>query len=250
MNLMIRLLVFSLAVIPASTTLAGADEGPRRDSQAIEVLEGMSSYLAGLERFAVSGNGSTDGRLDAGLIVSNPLEVELKVQRPGSLHISHFDGEQTRNLYVHEGTLTLHQSVEGYFASTKVPDGIEAAMTFALENLSIEAPLMDLIAEDVFARLAGTSDPVLYLTGNSRVDGVNCHHIAIRNAEVDIQIWVEKGDRPLPRQLILTSKWEGGAPRFVARMQWDLDPDFTASDFEFEAPEGASRIEFTQATAD
>jgi len=248
MNSMIRLLVFALAMIPAGATLAG-DDGPRRDSQAIEILQGMSAYLAGLERFSVSGNGSTDGRLDAGLIVSNPMEVELKVQRPGSLHISHFDGERTQDLYVHEGTLTLYQSVEGYFASTEVPDGIEAAMTFALENLDIEAPLMDLIAQDVFAHLAGTSDPVLYLAGKSPIGGTDCHHIAIRNAEVDIQIWVEEGDRPLPRQLILTSKWEGGAPRFVARMQWDLEPEFADSDFEFEAPEGASRIDFIQATA-
>jgi len=91
---------------------------------------------------------------------------------------------------------------------------------------------------------------VLYLTGKSRVGGANCHHIAIRSPEVDIQLWVEEGDKPLPRQLILTSKWEGGTPRFVARMQWDLEPDFSNSDFEFTAPEGATRIDFVPTTVE
>jgi hypothetical protein len=249
MKLMIRLLVFALTVILASVTQA-ADDGPRRDAQAIEVLKSMSEFLAGLERFTVTGNGSTDGRLDAGLIVSNPMEVKLRVQRPGSLQISRFDGESTKQIYLHEGSLSLYDTANKFYATAEVPDGIEAGMAFALEEYGIDAPLMDLLYQDVFTHLAGTSDPVLYLTDKSRAGGADCHHVAIRSAEVDIQLWVEEGDRPLPRQLILTSKWEGGAPRFVAQISWELEPDFASGDFEFTAPEGATQIEFTPVPAE
>ena len=75
------------------TGAAAAEEAqPPRDEKAVAVLEAMSGYLAGLDRFSVSGEGSADGRLSAGLIVANPIEVEMRVQRPGSLHISRFDG--------------------------------------------------------------------------------------------------------------------------------------------------------------
>jgi hypothetical protein len=222
---------------------------PLRDEQAISVLKEMSTLLAGLEQFTVMGEGSADARLDAGLIVANPIEVTMKVNRPGSLQISRFDGLETQYLYVNEGTLTLYQTANGFYGSAEVPAGIEAAMTFALEDLGIEAPLMDLLHDDVLQHLAGSSDPVMYLTGSSRVAGINCHHIAIRNPEVDIQLWVEEGPRPLPRQMILTSKWDAGAPRFVARLDWDLEPRFTDIEFKFVPPEGATRIEFTTAPA-
>ena len=242
---------FAMAALLFWASAVIAEEASQvRDDKAVAVLKAMSGLLAGLEQFSVSGEGSTDARLDAGLIVANPIEVEMSVQRPGSLHISRFDGVETQHLYLQENTMTLYHTARGFYARTQVPDGIEAAMGFALEELAIEAPLMDLLHHDVFAHLAGSSDPVLYLAGNSRVAGANCHHIAIRNTEVDIQLWVEEGPRPLPRQLILTSKWEGGAPRFVARLEWDLEADFGEDVFSFEAPEGVSRIDFLPAAAD
>ena len=237
-----------LAILFAGVVLAG--DGPRRDQQAIEVLTGMSEYLAGLERFAVSGYGSSDARLDAGLIVANPMEVKLRVERPGSLRLTRFDGEQTQEIYLHAGVLTLYRSGEGYYARAEAPGTIEAAMEFTLLELGIDAPLMDLLYKDVFAHLAGTSNPVLYLTDKSRVDGKDCHHVAIRNQEVDVQLWVEEGERPVPRQLIITSKWEGGAPRFMAQLKWDTGPQFADDVFEFTAPDGATQIEFAPASVE
>ena len=242
---------FAMAALLFWASAVIAEEASQvRDDKAVAVLKAMSGLLAGLEQFSVSGEGSTDARLDAGLIVANPIEVEMSVQRPGSLHISRFDGVETQHLYLQENTMTLYHTARGFYARTQVPDGIEAAMGFALEELAIEAPLMDLLHHDVFSYLAGTSDSVLYLSDKSRVDGVDCHHIAIRDAEVDIQIWVEEGQRPLPRQLILTSKWEGGAPRFVARLYWNLEPDFSEDTFNFVPPEGVSQIDFLQAPAE
>ena len=245
----IRIAAMALVLSWAGAVFAEEPQ-PVRDEQAVTVLKAMSGFLAGLDRFSISGEGSTDSRLDAGLIVANPIEVKLKVQRPGSLHISRFDGAETQHLFVDGDSMTLYDTSRGFYASTEVPEGIEAAMGYALEELAIEAPLMDLLHHDVFAHLAGSSDPVLYLAGNSRVAGANCHHIAIRNTEVDIQLWVEEGPRPLPRQLILTSKWEGGAPRFVARLDWNLEPDFAEDAFRFEAPDGVTRIDFLPAAAE
>jgi hypothetical protein len=43
---------------------------------------------------------------------------------------------------------------------------------------------------------------------------------------------------------VITSKWEGGAPRFVAFFEWDTTPTFSDDLFEFEPPEGAIEIDF------
>jgi hypothetical protein len=59
-----------------------------------------------------------------------------------------------------------------------------------------------------------------------------------------MQIWIASEGRPLPGKLVISSKWEGGSPRFVAFFKWDTDPAFEPDLFTFDPPDGAVRIEF------
>ena len=103
---------------------------------------------------------------------------------------------------------------------------------------------MDLVYKDAFTRLAGTTDPVIYLTGKSRVGGVDCHQLAIRVKDADVQMWVQEGNHPLPRRMMITDKWEAGSPRSSAHMNWKTRPDIAQGAFEFEPPEDSVQIQF------
>jgi hypothetical protein len=232
-------------ILTASTALAD-DGNARQDARGIEVLKSMSAYTASLDRVAIKSVSLTDARLGAGLMVSNSTEVKVSIDRPGSLHISSFDGVQTKELYFHDGMLTVYNSENRFYAQAGIPKEIEAAMEFALEELEVEAPLMDLIYQDASAHLIGSQETILYLTDKARIAGTDCHHLAIRGAEGDVQLWVEEGDRPLLRKIMITSKWEGGSPRFTANLMWDPDPEFEQDLFEFHAPEGSTNIGFAQ----
>jgi hypothetical protein len=234
----------AFAAIAISYSAVAQENQGQRDEQAVSVLKAMSAYLAGLESFTINGVALEDHQLEAGLMATYPTEIELTVIRPGSLHMKQFDGESTRDLYIHEGTLTLYDSAKGYYATTSVPTGLDAGMEYALEKIGIDAPLMDLIYKDSFTKLAGTTDPVLYLTGKSRVDSFDCHQLAIRVEDADVQLWVQEGDSPLPRRMIITAKWEAGLPRFSAHMLWNAKPDIADDAFEFEPPEDAVQIQF------
>ena len=62
---------------------------------------------------------------------------------------------------------------------------------------------------------------------------------------IDLQIWVENGEKPLPRKLIITEKWVTGAPQFTALLSdWDLSPQFKEDLFTFVAPDQAEKLEF------
>ena len=235
-------------VLPAAFLIAGTvlaqDSIAQRDTKAIQVLKNMSAYTAELDQLVIRGTAFTDARLDAGLMVSNAIEIELTIDRPGSMHITNFDGVQMKELYFHDGALTIFSSENKFYAQASIPNDIEAAAEFALEEFGIEAPLMDMVYRDVSTHLIGSREAVLYLTDKSRVGGTDCHHIAIRGSEVDVQLWVEEGSRPVPRKIMITSKWEGGAPRFFANMSWDSAPEIDPDIFEFQAPEGATNIGF------
>jgi hypothetical protein len=84
----------------------------------------------------------------------------------------------------------------------------------------------------------------------SVVGGVKCHHLAFRGNEVDWQIWIEEGDKPLPKKFIVTSKWMTGAPQFTVTIKsWNLSPKLTDDMFTFVPPKGAQKIDFIRATS-
>ena len=241
-----RFSIFLIGAFLAASTVFADDSETRQDTRAIDVLKSMSAYIASLDRVVIKSVSLHDARLGSGLMVSNSTEVKVSIDRPGSLHISSFDGQQSKDLFFHDGTLTVFNSGNKYYAQASIPKEIEAAIEFALEELEVEAPLMDLIYQDASAYLISSQETILYLVDKARIAGTNCHHIAIRGPEIDVQLWVEEGDRPLPRKIMITSKWEGGSPRFTANLMWDTDPHFGQEIFEFRAPDGSTEIGFVQ----
>lgn len=241
MKINTRFSVVLIVALLGSGAVFAQDSG---EARAKEVLKSMSAYTASLDRLVIRGTAFIDGRLDAGLMVSNASEVKVTVDRPGSMHLSNFDGVTEKELFFDNGSLTLFSSDTGYYAQASVPNEIEAAAEYALEEMGIEAPLMDLIYRDVSAQMVGSEDTVMYLTDKARVGGVDCHHIAVRGPDVDLQLWIEEGDRPVPRKIMITSKWEGGAPRFFANMAWDANPQVDPEIFKFKVPAGAINIGF------
>ena len=246
-NIRFSIIVLAALVCPGMVYAQSAD-GPGTD-RAIEVLKSMSAYTEKLDQLIIRGTTYTDARLTAGLIVANAAETEMIIDRPGSLYISTFDGEDKKEIFFHEGLVTVFGSKDKFYGQASIPRDIEAAAAFALEELDIEAPFMDLIYRDVVSRLSSSEDAIFYLTDKSRVDGTDCHHIAIRGPEIDLQLWVQAGSQPLLRRIMITSKWEGGAPRYVGNMRWDIAPDIDPEIFKFNAPEGSINIGFSNDTA-
>ena len=102
----------------------------------------------------------------------------------------------------------------------------------------------ELFFSDAAIQLITDLDTIVYLTDKSRIRGVDCHHIAIRGAEVDLQLWVEEGPSPTPRKMTMTMKWEGGSPRRTVVMEWESVNELDLKVFDFKAPEGAQEIRF------
>jgi len=233
-----------LAVLVGLSAVIAQADGAQQDANAVDVLNQMAAYRSSLDQVTITGVTFTDATLGAGLIVANPVEVSVSIKRPASMRINSFDGEANKGLFFHDGLLTVYNSSDMFYAQADVPKDINAAMTFALEELDVETPFMDLLYQDGSSHLLGPDSTILYLTDKARVGGTDCHQIAIRGQEVDVQLWVEEGDRPVARKIMITSKWVGGAPRFTADLDWDTDPEFESGFFEFKAPEGATKIEF------
>ena len=141
-------------------------------------------------------------------------------------------------------TLTLFGRNAKLYAATPVPPTIDQALDYATQNLGLTAAGSDLFYTDVYGGLMADVLSGIYI-GQTQINGVKCHHLAFRGAEVDWQIWIEDGPRPLPWKYVITSKWLTGAPQYtLAVRKWDMVADIPEKRFHFTAPEGVSRIDF------
>ena len=87
------------------------------------------------------------------------------------------------------------------------------------------------------------------LVGDSEIDGSDCDHLAFRQATIDWQLWVEKGDKALPRKIVITTRYEVGDPQYQSTLRWNLNPKIDASTFTFTPPKDAKEIPFSNPAA-
>lgn len=229
---------------PAATTRR-EPQPLERDPQAIAALDRMGAYLRTLKRFSVHAETATDEVLLNGQKIQFEKTVELKVRRPDRFRADVSSDRQERQLYYDGKTLTVYGEKVGYYAQAEAPATINETVQEAQNRFGIATPLADLFywgTEDSDDEsIQGAID-----VGPSRVKGVDTEQYAFQQSDVDFQIWIEKGDKPLPRKLIITTKSEPSQPQYTVKLAWDLEPKFDDNVFSFSPPPGAKRIVFEE----
>jgi len=82
------------------------------------------------------------------------------------------------------------------------------------------------------------------------VDTRKCHHVAFRLENIDWQAWIDAGEQPVIRKLVITYKNRPGAPQYTLKLISSTVLDSVpAAAFQFEAPAGCEKIEFLPVTA-
>jgi hypothetical protein len=106
----------------------------------------------------------------------------------------------------------------------------------------ISAPGADFLGSRVFDELMDGVISAKHI-GLGVIDGIECEHLAFRSTDVDWQIWIETGARPIPRKYVITSKGVGAAPQYTLRIKdWKTDALAGADAFAFVPPSGASKV--------
>jgi len=224
--------------------IAGAMTAHAQEIDATELVERMSAEIASLEAFVVAGDAYADARLDAGQIIEHSSQVTLQLRRePGAIRISNRSSEDTKEIYFNDGAVNVYSTAENFYANAEIPQGVDSMLEFVVDDIGIESPMLDLVAADVADNLLSDMESIAYL-GTSLIRDKVYHHVGIRYPDTDVQVWIASEGRPLPGKLAISSKWEGGAPRFVAFFKWDTRPEFAQDTFTFDPPDGAVQIDF------
>ncbi|MGZ3460273.1 MAG: DUF2092 domain-containing protein [Archangium sp.] len=213
------------------------------DPEADRILRSMSSYLAGQKAF------TADYDVDNEIIDVDGQKLQFSssgsvaVQRPGRLHATRRGGFADAEFLFDGRTVTLLGKNQNVYFQLSGPATIDEAIEAIRSQTNLDIAGADLLYASPYEGLLTDVDSGTYL-GPAVVDGIECDHLAFRAGKVDWQLWVQRGDKPLPLKYVITSKWITGAPQYSIRLRnWNLQPQLDAQRFEFRPPAGARRVE-------
>src|SRR5881392_3834867 len=210
---------------------------------AIDALRSMSAYLMTATTLSVTSQGSLDAVTADGQRIQLDGTTQYKIRRPGFVIDYQSDAKSRR--FIYDGkNFTVYSPKLGFYSTVAAPATNREALDTVYKKFGIALPL-----EDLFRWGDGTSADRLqtmksaYSVGTATIDGVATNHYAFREADVDWEVWIQQGNQPLPRKLVIVDRTDASRPTFIARLDWQVNPTFTDSDFAFVPDGDAKRIE-------
>jgi hypothetical protein len=227
--------VFVLALPPS----AGAQNVVDADAQS--VLASMSHYLGGLKNFAVEYAATDEIVTPQGQKLQFLHSGEMVVERPDKFFASRKGATGTAEMFLDGKSLTLFAQEANAYLQFDAPS-ISAAID-VVHKLGFDAPGADFL--DPKPLDASTADITSGAhIGMTTIDGTEVHQLAFRGVDVDWQLWVTAGDKPLPLRYVITTKSVSGAPQYTLQLRnWNTAPQINSARFTFVPPEGARKLD-------
>jgi hypothetical protein len=212
-------------------------------SDATESVVRAANFLAAQSSFRVVADITFDVLQGDGRLLEFGERREITIRRPDRVRVdaTQRDGD-VRTLYFDGSAISVDLPEHNAFVSVERPGTFYAALEYLSEEVDVPVPLANLFSENFAAPLENQIAAGHYV-GQAEVDGRPCEHLGFRLPEVDVQLWIEEGDRPLVARIVITHKHDDGNPQFRATLRdWDLTLETTDALFEFAPKEGSERL--------
>lgn len=208
--------------------------------EAQAVLDRMTGYLRGLQTFSIDAQSSRDEVVALGYKLQHNEHSTLVVQRPNKLRADIVGDIRNRTIVYNDAELTMYSPDDAAYVQTSAPATLDDLIGTLLDA-GVKMPAIDVLYQGMVGSLTQDVRGGIWV-GETTIDGIATDHLAFRQPNVDWQLWVEKGARPLPRKILITTRYEVGDPQYQTVLNWSLKPRITNSTFAFAAPKGATEI--------
>lgn len=213
------------------------------EDEAVQAVKDMSDYLTSLNTIGITSQGSLDVVTNDGQRIQLDGTTTYKVRKPGFV-IDYVNDQKSRRFIYDGKNFTVYSPLLGFYATTPAPGTNREVLDAIYNKFGIALPL-----EDLFRWGDGTNADRIqalksaYEVGSATIDGVPTDHFAFREADVDWEVWIQKGDQPLPRKVVIVDRTDPTHPTFTARLSWQVNPAFTDADFTFVPDANAKKIQ-------
>jgi hypothetical protein len=234
-----RRLAVTASIAIATLTLCHLQPAWSSEHDAKTILKAMSDYVGGQSNISFA--------FDSAIEVITPDMEKIQFTNSGEVLLSRPDKLRARRVggyadveLVFDGKTAsiLGRNLNGYIQFDAVGT-VDQLIEALRAGHGVALPGADLLlAQPYDALITGVLEAKHI--GRGVVDGIECEHLAFRNFDTDWQLWVEVGDRPMPKKLVITSKTINSAPQYTVTVKdWTTGADPVADAFVFSPPAGA-----------
>ena len=218
--------------------------GPVFDPQSREILLKTCEFMKSQQEFSFKAEITDDELSATGRPVQHAFDLEAFVRRPDKLRVDG-QGDVVNKRFVYDGkSFTLYDKDHNVYATADAPGDIEGALDRAHKNFNLTIALADLAGANLCEHISTGISNGSYI-GENIVQGVKAYHFGFDKNNMHYQLWVETGDKPLIRKIVITQPSKPYSLQWSATITgWNFDPKLQDSLFAFVPPDGAEKIDF------
>jgi hypothetical protein len=176
--------------------------------------------------------------------------MKVLIRRPDRMRVD-LDGDDGATQVLYDGkTLTLFAPARKEYVSLPVPDTIEKMIKEAEKRVGFDFPLEDFLSQTPDqSLLSGVTEGKI--VNDVTIDGAPVQHLTLfQPPGLELEVWLTKDAKSLPKRLFITYRSIPGQPNFIAEFSdWNFSVTPTDADFTFQPPEGAKQVELKAAAA-
>lgn len=251
-DLRIALLAFAVTAAPALAQAVSAPAAAVKpgvlDAEATAALTRMGAHLRSLKTFALVSTASTEQVYANGQKLQSMQRTTYTIGGPSQMHVRIETDAQKRDVFYNGSTLTVSAPRAGKYLQIPATGTNGALLTRAYDDYGLDFPVQDLFRwGDASATAAPPREG--FKVGTAMIGEHMTDHYAFRQAGADWQIWIDQGDKPLPRKMVIVNTDDAAMPGYIAYFTWDTAPAIAAGQFDFKPASTDTRIDLKQFAA-
>jgi hypothetical protein len=237
-----------LRIGPVLIPAAALAVQPDLDPNALAILKQTSQSVTDAKGFSFHVRVSRDRQATNNQLITYFNDEVVTVLRPNKVRID-IDGEHHDVQFLFDGSkATLFDPETKLYVSRPAPANIDE-MLKTLEKRGVSFPISDFLQSNPYDSLVGGLQTA-YVVGRVNVRNKTFIHLVFTEPSADWQLWVEPGERPVPRAVVIIYKSVPGVPRVALDFtDWNLNAQPQAQTFNFVKPKDAHEVQFLPSAA-
>jgi len=216
------------------------------DPKADSLLKEMSDFLGTKYKYSFKAEIMFDDIIDSGRKLQRSASEKVFVQKTNKVYIEYISDVGGQKFWYDDSNVTILDLPRSLYSKIVVPNSIDQAFDELLKRYDYSTPFSELLFVNPYKILTENVEAGYYI-GSSIVFGVPCNHLGLVDRNVDWQIWIEDGQRKIPRKIVITYKKIPGSPQFIAILKdWIFDQPFSHFLFKPDIPKYARETEMSK----
>ncbi len=228
--------------VVAEAPVPPEEAGGEKSEDPFAIFKAMCDFVASQEKFRVVAQTTVDKINESGDKVQLSARRIMQVNRPNMFAIN-VTGDQGVRKFVYDGkTIGLFDGAAKITSVIEMPETIDTALDALARDYGTVVPFEDLMYTDLYQRMEAIVTAGQYL-GLHSVGRAPCHHLAFTTDAASCEVWIDAGDKPLPRRITIDYSQDASRSRYAADIvEWSASPEFATDTFTFSPPADARQV--------